>query len=558
MAEIKAEEKPLGKVFSDDYLIQIPPYQRPYTWTTEHANALLEDVQAAQRDERAPYFLGSIVMIQTGKGALHELIDGQQRLTTLTMLLCIARDLASTEKEKAAIDKYVAQRADKYAGTVESPRLLVRPRDRKAFEEWIQGPGSTLEVEPSTVHAENDSQQRFVENVLALRTTLAALSAQQRDELVTFIVRHCYLIVAATTDHESAYRMFSVLNDRGLNLSPTDILKANVIGALPEAQQQRATETWESYEDELGRESFRDLFQAICSIYVKDKIHRALQIAFQEAVLAKAEPGKFMAAVFEPYAQAYGSLRAHAYPGTNPGHEVNQILRSITSLDDYTVIPAALAYLRHAQAEAEQALAFFRRLERLAFCMRLLRTGPEARIRRYAAIVRAIEAAAEVKPGSWDIDPELFEFSKAEKQAIAEELDGPIGKHPIRTQLLLLLDGAMTDAGASYDRPDCTIEHVLPRRPAPRSPWLAAFPDEQQREEWTERLANLVLLSRRKNANASNFDFAKKRDQYFKRGKAPPFALTLDVWDADDWSPAVLQARQRKLLGLLAERWALA
>ena len=86
MAEIKAEEKPLSKVFSADYLIQIPPYQRPYTWTTDHANALLEDIRdAQQRDKTAPYFLGSIVMIQTGEGALHELIDGQQRLITLTI-----------------------------------------------------------------------------------------------------------------------------------------------------------------------------------------------------------------------------------------------------------------------------------------------------------------------------------------------------------------------------------------------------------------------------------------------------------------------------------------
>ncbi len=560
MAEIKAEEKPLSKVFSADYLIQIPPYQRPYTWTTDHANALLEDIRdAQQRDKTAPYFLGSIVMIQTGEGALHELIDGQQRLITLTMLLCIARDLAEDNKEQ--IHEYVAQRANKFEGTAESHRLLVRGRDRQAFEEWVQGQGNTLKVEEAAANGKSDSQRRFVDNVLSLRSTLEGLSAGERDELVHFIVRRCYLIVAAAADHESAYRIFSVLNDRGLNLSPTDILKADVIGALPEEQRQEATDTWESYEDEFGREDFRTLFQAICAIYVKDKIHRALQTEFQETVLAKAEPdkfdpGKFMKDVLEPYAEAYRHWRATDYPRVNPGHAINQTLRNIISLGDHAVTPAALAYLRHVQGGADQALVFFRRLERLAFCMRLLGIGQEARIRQYAKIVQAIEAAAMANAGSWDIDPELFGFSKKERQKIIETLGGPIGNHRLCKQLLLCLDGAMTDTGASYDRQVCTIEHVLPRRPAPHSPWLTAF-DEQEREEWTERLANLVLLSRSKNAKASNFEFKKKRDQYFKRGKAPPFALTLDVLDADVWSPRVLQARQRKLLGLLKERWEL-
>lgn len=130
MAEIKAEEKALRKVLSGDYLIEVPPYQRPYAWTEEQVSELLGDLQAAMdRGSTTPYFLGSIVMIQIDGGKRHELIDGQQRLTTLTMLLCVARDLTSTESDQEQIDKYIAQRADKYEGTDESPRLLVRKRD---------------------------------------------------------------------------------------------------------------------------------------------------------------------------------------------------------------------------------------------------------------------------------------------------------------------------------------------------------------------------------------------------------------------------------------------
>ena len=69
MAEIKAEEKALTKVLNGDYLIVVPPYQRPYAWTQEQVSEMLSDLQAAmKRGNTMPYFLGSIVMIQADGG----------------------------------------------------------------------------------------------------------------------------------------------------------------------------------------------------------------------------------------------------------------------------------------------------------------------------------------------------------------------------------------------------------------------------------------------------------------------------------------------------------
>ena len=556
MAEIKAEEKTLSKVFSGDYLIEIPPYQRPYAWGTDQVSELWEDLRAAQeRSDTIPYFLGSIVMIQTDDEKRHELIDGQQRLATLTMLLCVARDLAAPGDDKEQIDKYIAQRADKYEGTEESPRLLIRDRDRKAFSDWVQRKGGTLEVTEGL--GENDSQQRMADNVVSLRKYLTPLLPHERDALVGFVVRRCYLIVATTTDRESAYRMFSVLNNRGLNLSPTDILKADVIGELPSEHQQSATDTWESYEDQLGRESFRELFQAICSIYLKQKIHLALQTEFKRVVLSQMSSDKFMDTVLKPYADAYSAIIACTYPNADDSHEVNSVLRNITSLKDYTVLPPAMAYIRHFQASPDEALNFFRKLERLAFGLQIIRTGTEARIKRFAGIVKAIEAAADVSASETQIDADLFAFTLEESRDITNRLDGHIGKHPLCRQILLVLDGAMTDAGVHYDQPNCTIEHVLPQTPTVDSPWMAAFPDDEIRNEWTQRLANLVLLSRRKNSRASNYEFARKRDQYFKNTKVAPFVLTLDVLGTEEWTPEVLSARQKKLLAILKDRWEL-
>jgi uncharacterized protein with ParB-like and HNH nuclease domain len=96
---IEASEKPILEIFCDKYLVRIPSYQRPYASTTEQTGELLDDILTASGDhgevvEQSPYFLGSIVLIKDPQKAEADVVDGQQRLTTLTILLCVLRDLA--------------------------------------------------------------------------------------------------------------------------------------------------------------------------------------------------------------------------------------------------------------------------------------------------------------------------------------------------------------------------------------------------------------------------------------------------------------------------------
>ena len=556
MAKIEAKEKTLSKILKGDYVLEVPPYQRPYAWTTEQVSELFEDLNAARQRNDTPYFLGSIVLIRTADGNRHDIIDGQQRLITLSMLLCVARDLADDTEQKEQLDKYIAQRADIIEGTSESMRLLIRQRDQASFEEWVQKPGGTTTAPQNPLPQHTESQRRLIENAKLLREALTVLTPDERIELLRFVVTKCYIIVAVATDRESAYRMFTVLNGRGLNLSATDILKAEIIGTLPESARAEATDDWETYEDRLGREHFRNLFQAICSIYVKDKIHRALETEFQESVLNTLSAEEFVQSVLRPYVDAYTIYLNAEYPGTASSHEIHRVLGNLKSLDDYTVLPPLLAYLRHAPPNnANRTLRFLKRLEALGFGLRLLKTGTEARIRRYSTIVKHIEKASAASRLEEDLDADLLAFDTGEKGDLRDILDGPIGTSTLRKQLLLLLDSALADAGATYDRSNCTIEHVLPQTVTEESPWQELFPDAESREESTQQLGNLVLLSRSKNSKAANWDFSRKRDTYFKSDKVVPFALTVDVLDSEEWTPKSLRERHQRLIKLLGDRW---
>lgn len=157
------------------------------------------------------------------------------------------------------------------------------------------------------------------------------------------------------------------------------------------------------------------------------------------------------------------------------------------------------------------------------------------------------------------MDASAFELSATEKGETLERLRGRIYLvTKIRKYVLLRLDEVLANnSGATYSHKVITVEHVLPQNPKVASKWTRTF-SEDQRLEWTHRLANLVLLNRIKNSEASNYDFADKKTKYFttKHGVVN-FALTSQVLSRETWTPEHLQHRQAQLVALLAKEWQL-
>ena len=552
---IEARELQLVSIFSDSYRFEIPEYQRPYAWTTEQTGKLLDDLLYAMGDvesvsEASPHFLGSIVIIQKGLQPQAQIVDGQQRITTLTILLCVLRELASEESDRGDIHSYVHAPGRESAGIPGHYRLAVR--DREFFQNNIQQMGrlrSRLERSPENLP---DSQRRMLENARHLFNSLAGREERQRKILMQFLAQRCYLVVVSASDQNSAYRIFSVLNDRGLDLSPTDILKADIIGALPESVRSQHTEIWEEIEEDFGRDRFSDLFAHIRTISMKRRQRGTLQQEFQDHVLKAVDRADFVVKVLEPYAEAYATVTGASYASAGGPGEVNTYLRYLNRLDNFDWIPPAMAFYRRNQ-DPEAFLRFVRDLERLAYAMFIVRTPVNRRTSRYADILRAIDRKDDLHGVSSPL-----QLSSREIADVLSALDGPIGSlTPVRRTLLLRLDSLLADEGVRYEHATISVEHVLPRNPERNSQWLRDFPDEEEREEWTDRLANLVLLSRTKNSQALNYDFNRKKTAYFQRGGVVTFALTTQVVAESEWTPDVLQRRQRELISALKKEWRL-
>jgi len=557
--KISGAEFPLAKIFSSDFDYTIPTYQRPYAWNEVQAGELLSDLlDFCKNEQEDTYFLGSIVLIKEEGRPHAEVIDGQQRLTTLTILLAALTSLFSGEL-RVDFENYIREPGRASQGLKPKPRLTLRERDRKFFEDYIQGLKFDELIALDAAKLENESQRNIRRNAeLILQRLDAAFGkdAVRLCEFGAFLVQRCFLVSVATPSQQSAFRVFSVLNSRGMDLLPTDIIKSDVIGSITASLQDQFTETWEELEVETGRDGFAEVFGHIRMIHAKDKARRSLLEEFRERVIAKTNsPEDLVSKVIEPFARAYLIAKQCRYVSTSSAAEVNATLKWLNRIDNSDWLPSAMKFLAEHEANVDYVVWFLRKLERLAAHMYICAYSVNARIERYARVLREMEQGH-----SFAQKISSIELTSEEKAISHRVLQGDIYSMPPRRRnyLILRLDSFLVDGAATYDPSLLTIEHVLPQTVAEGSMWAQQWPSHNDRVIWLHRLANLVPLTQRRNSQAQNYDFDRKKIAYFggKQGISS-YALTTQVLNTTNWTPEAVAERQTQLLDVLNSRWEL-
>lgn len=246
--KIKGSEFPLAKIFSSDFDYDIPSYQRPYSWTEDQTRELFNDLHDFYVDGSAEdqYFLGSIVLVKEDDKPHSEVIDGQQRLTTLTILLA-----ALTSKLTGAnhddFKNYIIEPGRASQGISSKPRLQLRKIDRNFFRTYVQGLqfNDLFNLNPDTLPTEAQCNILFNSKLLMELLVAAFPTEAELVKFGAFLVQRCLLIVVSTPTEQSAFRIFSVMNNRGMDLLVTDIFKADIIGAIVPDKQQDYKKNWD-------------------------------------------------------------------------------------------------------------------------------------------------------------------------------------------------------------------------------------------------------------------------------------------------------------------------
>ncbi len=557
--DIHAIERPLYKIFTNDYAFSIPPYQRPYAWGVEQASELLSDLVSFLEDdlqdidEKNPYFLGSIVLIKEKDRPKSDIVDGQQRLTTITILLSVLRNLVEDEYA-LEITKYIYEKGDVIVGTPNRYRLKLRERDDEFFKRYIQDDRGIENLLQLNTGSLSDSQLNMYTNAKHFYETLVNYNKELRIKLLQYLMKRCYLVVVSTPDLDSAYRIFSVLNARGLDLQLTDLLKSQIIGAIPIEHQKEYTKIWEEEEELLGREMFQELFSHIRMIYRKAKLRENILAEYNKYIKPAGKPIAFIERDIKPYSNALDIIRNETYLSREKENDLNSIFYWLNQIDNFDWVPPALVYFSVNKNDPKKLIKFFTDLDRLASGLMIYRADVNRRIDRYARLLTAIESNDDLYSSTSPL-----QLMDEEKNKIIQVLNGDIYSiRRIRQYVLLRLDSALSEGEVVYNFRTITVEHVLPQNPALDSEWLRNFPIEEERLKYTHCIGNLVLLSRRKNSQAQNYDFAKKKERYFTtKDGVSPFVLTTQVLKQNEWTANVIESRQNELLKKLKELWRL-
>lgn len=558
--KITGAEYPLMKIFSSDFAYFIPSYQRPYAWTEEEAGILFDDLYDFYKtvvDDN--YFLGSIVLIKEEDKPRSDVIDGQQRLTTLTILLAALTSYFDGDLRNDYLD-YLKEPGRISQGIPSRPRLCLRLKDQPFFEKYIQNVqlDELTNINPATL--QNEAQRHIQTNckILLEKIDKAFKSVDKIKAFGSFLVQRCFIVAVYTPSQQSAFRVFSVMNSRGLDLLPTDIIKADVMGSiLPENQQDIYTDKWENLEVQTSRAGFNDLFGHVRMIFAKAKAKRTVLEEFREFVLPTVSSGEeLIDNILTPYADSYCEIKDSHYNSNKNVSEVNDYLFWLNRIDNSDWMPSAILFLAQQRNEPDYVLWFFKKLERLAAYLNITSKDINKRIERYSKILSEIEAGTH----SMQSPLQTVELTDEEKKEFLETLDGNIYGLTARRRnyVILRLDSFVSCGGASYDSRILTIEHVLPQTVHPKSNWAKLWPNEDDRNIWLNKIANLVPLTRRHNSQAQNYDFDVKKTSYFTgKNGTTSYALTTQVLGESIWGESEVAARQHNLLNEFKNNWEL-
>lgn len=554
---INADQHPVAEVLGDKFIHEIPPYQRPYAWTSDQALQLIEDLREAMNsggDE--PYFLGSIVLIRPRNESVGQVVDGQQRLTTLTILAAVLRDLETDQDPREAIAGAVYIKPNFYKKQVESVRVLPHSEDRIFFREAIQFPEATSKPLPPH-EPKTEAQKLMWDNAVALRKRVLEMAVGDRQRLVGFLLNNCVLVVVSTESRGAALRIFRVLNDRGLDLSNADVIKADLLGKFKDhAEIAHQAARWRDFETDLGRKDFEDLLENLRFIREKGKNRSSLSEAYAERFkkLTPVDVRNFLDQELAPAKRWFAEIidgEGAEFPTELRGG-LTEALAGLRLVPNKDWMPVALAAAMLFGATPKLLLTLLK-LEGLAWIMQLGRRYDTQRMNRYGEIIGALDGPdAELES---KLAPTVEENDDA-----WSALSGKVySKFPVRVVRAVLerLDRLLSEQIVVWEGQK-TVEHILPQNPEPGE-WGDFNPE--QREAITDTIGNLVLLTSRKNSSASNLPFAEKRKVYFGLAetsagkKRATYASVQELGDLSDWDVQAYRSRQERHRALLAKRW---
>lgn len=550
--EIDANKSEIRSIFTDFWFV-IPEYQRSYVWDSDQVNELMDDLWFAFENKHdSEYFLGSLVLKNLNNQSFeeYEVLDGQQRLTTLYLLMGVIRDAVSIPLLKQNCNKYIFQEEDPYSGVPTRNRMIYKIRGGvddfvNKYVKQNDGTKDTAAFETLRKGSKHLSIKNMANAILTLSAFFEDKGEQQIDRFAQYLFRNVVFIYVSTENREDAFRMFTILNNRGLPLTSSDILKSANIGEISDPYESRQyAQSWEVMEGELDEE-FDRFLSFIRHILVKEKARSNLLDEFEEKIYNKnlLEKGKPTINLLTEYKRHYDKLLNFESSEITNEYK-NLITIMLIGLPSRDWIPPLLYF--YDNFGGDHLTTFLKRLEGKFTHDWIVQLTPTQRIDNMSRILKAIqkrETADEVIQ-----DQSLFETNK---ELLHQVLNGDVYGRRFARYILLKYEFLKSDHTVHLsDYKTISVEHILPQKPKEGSKWLDVFTDEQ-RQEWLHKLGNLTLISMKKNSKLNNLDFKDKKQRYLEKRIDVFSGSKIFIQQSDEWTVESIKKRQEEMLDKL-------
>lgn len=592
-------KRSLEEIFDPTAQLEAPLFQRPYVWNEkENWQPLWESIQALadRRLEKAAirlHFLGTIVLDQlptpTGTITKRQIIDGQQRLTTLQLALAALRDICRAAGDSGstkaaafqeAFSKLTRNHVPLSDDADETLKVFPTNVDRPHFREIMQGTESSVARDMAA--ATGAGAANIPQAYLYFYKTLAEWLGSPADEeqflkrvsaLYYSIKGDLSLIVIDLDEKDDAQVIFETLNALGTPLLPADLIK-NFLFHFGEHQGEDTEKLYDKYwlpfdadagywrkkvrQGRLNRPRLDLFLQHYLTLVIgEEAVATQLFTTFREHVWASGESASAHLARLREYADVYHSFET--FPADSPE---GTFFYRLDQLDTTTVYPLLLEVVRRhggSQGRAE-LLEVFRDLESFLMRRAVCELTPKNYNRFFADVTRKLSeqddfSATAIRGVLLEQTSDTSRFPSDEEFERAW-LNSEVYRRQVRKRLRMILEALNSAMHTEktekvYIREKLTIEHLMPQEWEAHWPLPAGVtPDE--RNHLVQTMGNLTLLTKKLNPSVSNSAWEVKRPQILTHSV---LKMNNVFYGAERWDEESIERRTQELFGHALKLW---
>ncbi|MDR6841028.1 DUF262 domain-containing protein [Pseudoxanthomonas sacheonensis] len=519
-------------------MFEVPIYQREYAWTLEEVEDFWNDIDEALSAES--YFLGLLIL--TKEGNRYHVVDGQQRILTLTMLAAALRDEAIKNGRKALADKIQSdflKTINYNTDAAESRVVLSDVTDNETLQKIIEG---SFDPEDEAVSGEVSDRIRNAYRFLCLklRADIASDPFRRLGIWTEFITDKLYFAVFVHPDARSAYRVFEAINTRGRDLTTAELLKNFVLSQTAGDQKQALYSEWQSIAQQFQSDGANSFVQYIRHVVTVEVGHILPKDLFDLV----AGRGAFVGSRDRPSIQRlmellrsklplYVQMIDPGVPGPADG-EALSIFSALNSLSVISVRPILMALIE-TQDDPIDAMRDVLRLVVRRIVVGNLGTGNvERRFGEAAKSIRQTRDWVRVKQDLADLVPSREDFVSQ------------LSRRSLNKQTLTFMRRSIIHRTMSPEREG----HFHLIRPKQAYEWLGLDPEEIT--FWTNTIGNSFLATTERRSRLANTWEGFKQEML---DEAADGELKERLREIDDWDAEAIESMGSFLAEAAANVW---